>query len=147
MTVPAPTPMFTVGHAPHWRTRRSITRMNYLTILALLPACLAGAIGQAFGARAAHLDASMGAMSDVVRVLVVEMGLDSGVLWLFGILGSLALAAGLGILFEYLVQVALRQPYRAGDGHGALMGLLVALLMPPSAPWCGCSGPFPERTG
>jgi electron transport complex protein RnfD len=57
------------------------------------------------------------------------------VLWLFGILGTVALAMGAAVLIEYVTQMVLRQPYRAGDGHGALMGLLLALMMPPTVPW------------
>lgn len=129
------TPTFTVGAAPHLRRRISVTWLNWTMLLALVPAAVVGAVTHAFGERAAALDASSGAMSRVIRVLVVEMGLDSGVLWFFGILGTVALGLGLGMFFEYASQVLMRQPYRATDGHGALMGMLVALLMPPTVPW------------
>ncbi len=126
--------IFTVGPAPHWRSPGSVTRMNLAYLLALLPTVVLGAVGHAYGEKTVQLSASFGPMNKVIEVLVVEMGLDSGALWLLGILGTCALAAGLGALVEYLAQVAMRQPYRATDGHGALMGLLVALLMPPSVP-------------
>ena len=133
MTSGAPT--FTVGSAPHWRTRSSITRMNYAFILTLLPTALVGAVAHAFGSKATALDAAFGPLHPIVKTLVVEMGLNTGVLWLAGITGTVVLAMGVGVLAEYVCQVAMRQPYRAADGHGALMGLLVALLMPPTVPW------------
>jgi electron transport complex protein RnfD len=133
--VASPTSTYTVGTAPHWRSRSSITRLNHAFILALVPTALAGAVGHAFGDHAVRLDASVGPLNRVVKVLTVEMGLDAGALWLLGILGTLALAMGFGVLVEYLCQVAMRQPYRAMDGHGALMGMLLTLLMPPTVPW------------
>ena len=126
---------YTVGAAPHWRSRSSIARINYATILALVPTAFAGAVGHAFGPKAASLDGSFGPLNSIIKVLAVALGLDSGVLWLFGIFGTLLLAMGVGVLVEYASQVAMRQPYRATDGHGALMGLLVGLLMPPTVPW------------
>ena len=38
------------------------------------------------------------------------------------------------MLVEYVSQMAMRQPYRALDGHAALMGVLLALLLPPTVP-------------
>lgn len=125
----------TVGSAPHLRTGSSITKLNHAYILALLPAALVGAVAHAFGAKAKPLDAEIGPINNVLKILVVEMGMDTSVLWLFGILGTLALGFGVGALAEYLSQVIMRQPYRATDGHGALMGLLIAMLMPPTVPW------------
>jgi electron transport complex protein RnfD len=128
-------PTFTVGAAPHWREDVSLTRLNYAFVLALTPTALLGAVGHAFGEKAAELDASAGLMNQVIQTLAVELGLDSSALWLLGILGTLALGMGLGMFFEYVSQVLMRQPYRATDGHGALMGMLMALLMPPAVPW------------
>ncbi len=133
-TPPPPSTIYTVGAAPHIRSRPSITKTNNLYILALLPTAFLGAVGHAFGDKAAALDAGFGPLNSITKTLSVEMGVDSGPLWLFGILGTLGLAAGLGALIEYLSQVAMRQPYRATDGHGALMGLLLALLLPPTVP-------------
>jgi len=128
-------PKFTVGSAPHWRSRASITKTNLAFIVALLPTALAGAIAHSFGARAVKIDAAFGPVNPVLKTLVVEMGVNSGVLWLFGILGTLALAMGVGLFAEYLIQVVMRQPYDATNAHGALMGLLIALLCPPGIPW------------
>ncbi len=124
-------PTFLVGAPPHWRTRLSVSRVNHAFILALVPTFLLGAIGIAFGPSAADLDLRFGATT---RALAHQMGIDSGPLWLLGILGTVALGLGLGALIEYLIQIILRQPYRAIDGHGALMGLLLVLLLPPTVP-------------
>lgn len=125
----------TVGPGPHWRHPNSLTRVHYAFVLALAPTALAGAIGHAFGDKAADLNSAFGPMNQLIKILTVEMGLDSGILWLFGILGTVALGMGVGVFVEYASQVAMRQPYRATDGHGLLMGMLVALLMPPTVPW------------
>jgi electron transport complex protein RnfD len=126
---------FTVGSAPHWRSRTSITKMNMAFILALVPTLFAGAIAHSFGSRAVEINAAFGPVNPIVKLLVVEMGVDSGVLWLFGILGTVLLALGVGLMAEYLIQIVMRQPYHATNGHGALMGLLMALLSPPGIPW------------
>ena len=131
----APPITLTVGTAPHWRARTSVSRLHVVTILALLPTALLGAVGHAFGDRAAALDGAFGPLNAVIKALTVAMGVDSGALWLFGILGTLALAMGVATLVEYGAQVLMRQPYHATDGHGALMGLLLALMMPPTVPW------------
>jgi electron transport complex protein RnfD len=123
---------YTVGAPPHWRTRASIAKINHAFILALIPTFLFGAIGNAFGDNATAVDQRFG---QTTRTLVAEMGVDAGTLWFLGILGIVALGLALGALVEYLVQLAKRQPYRAVDGHGALMGLLLVLLLPPSVPW------------
>ncbi len=126
---------FTVGAAPHLRTTSSVSRLNHAYILALLPTGLLGAIFHAYGSKAVPMSAEVGPLNPVLQLLVVEMGVDTSLLWLFGILGTLALGFGAGALIEYVCQVLMRQPYRATDGHGALMGLLIALLMPPTVPW------------
>jgi electron transport complex protein RnfD len=112
--------------------------MHHLTVLALMPTVVLGAIGHAFGVgRATALDpadAGVGSLGGVVRVLGSEMGVDSGTLWLLGILGMVALASGFAVLVEYVCQIAMRQPYRALDGHAALTGVLLALLLPPTVP-------------
>lgn len=125
----------TVGPAPHRRAALSISKINYAQILLLAPTVLAGAIGHAFGDKETGLDQAFGPMNEVIRALAVALGLDSSVLWLFGIVGTVALAMGAGMFIEYAVQVFMRQSYRATDGHGALVGMLVALLMPPTVPW------------
>ncbi len=135
--MPDPSTHYTVGAAPHVRARRGLTRAHHLTVLALMPTALFGAIGHAFGPKAAVLDpadAGVGSLGPIVKMLAVEMGIDTGPLWLLGILGTVALASGFAVLVEYLSQIAMRQPYRALDGHAALMGVLLALLLPPTVP-------------
>lgn len=125
----------TVGPAPHLRARSSVGRMNLATILALAPVALLGAIGHAFGPKSAALDGAFGPLNAIIKELTIAMGVDSGVLWLFGILGTVALAMGVAVLVEYGCQIAMRQRYHAMDGHAALMGMLLALMMPPTVPW------------
>ena len=127
-------PKFTVGPAPHKRSGSSITRMNIVFILALMPALIAGAIVHSFGHNGVSPNVAISPIPQFSRIFLVEMGLNSGAIWLLGIFGMIAFGMGLGVLTEYLCQVAMRQPYRATDGHGALMGLLVVALMPPTAP-------------
>ncbi len=127
-------PRFTVGFAPHWRSATSITKMNFAFILALIPTLLVSASSQFFSDSAVKMDGAIGPMSSVLKTLVIEMGLDSGFLWFSAVFGMCLFGMGLGVLTEYVCQVAMRQPYHATNGHGALMGLLVALMMPPSAP-------------
>jgi electron transport complex protein RnfD len=109
--------------------------MNMTFILALLPTGLAGAVAHSFGERNVELNAAFGPLHPLLETLVVEMGVNAGVLWLFGILGTLALGMGTGLLVEYACQLLMRQPYHATNGHGVLMGMMMALLAPPSVPW------------
>jgi Na+-translocating ferredoxin:NAD+ oxidoreductase subunit D len=126
---------FTVGAAPHWRTSTSITKMNVVFLLALLPTAFLGAIVHAFGSRDVELTGAFGPLNVLLETGVKEMGVGSGSLWLFGILGTVLLGMGTGLLVEYLCQIAMRQPYHATNGHGALMGLILALMCPPGVPW------------
>ncbi len=127
-------PRFTVGYAPHWRSKSSITKMNIAFILFLIPTIIVSAFGQFYGSQAVELDASITSVSSVLRTLTLEMGLDTGFLWFSGVFGTVLFGMGLGLLIEYACQVLMRQPYYATNGHGALMGLIIALLMPPSVP-------------
>ncbi len=127
-------PRFTVGFPPHWRSTTSITKMNIAFILALLPVILVSASSQFFATRAVELNSAFGPINSILKTVIVEMGLDSGFLWFSGVLGICLFGMGLGILVEYVCQVVMRQPYDATNGHGALMGLIIALMMPPSAP-------------
>ncbi|MHC4942824.1 MAG: RnfABCDGE type electron transport complex subunit D, partial [Planctomycetota bacterium] len=128
-------PRFVVGTAPHWRSRTSIAGTNYAFMLALAPAALVGAIAYSFGSKAVAMTAGTGPLAQVIKVLVEEMGMNAGVLWFLGTLGIVLLGIGMGILTEYLCQMLMRQPYHVTNGHGALMGMILALLMPPTAPW------------
>lgn len=127
-------PRFTVGFPPHWRSAVSITRLNIAFILALLPTIVVAAFAQFYGPLAVPLDSSVTSVSGVLKTVVLELGLDSGFLWFTGVFGLSLLGMGAGIVVEYICQVLMRQPFHATNGHGALMGLLIALLMPPSAP-------------
>jgi electron transport complex protein RnfD len=127
--------LFTVGAGPHWRNKTSISKMNYAFLLALIPTALAGSLAHGFGPKAAELGATYETVNPLVRILTLEMGVNAGPLWMIGAFGTLALAVGTAILAEYASQIVMRQPYRANDGHAALMGLLIGLLLPPSVPW------------
>ncbi len=129
-----PTARFTVGAAPHWRTQTSITRMNLVFLAALLPTALAGAIVHAFGSRDVDVTEAFGPLHVLLETGVREMGVGSGPLWFFGLLGQLILGMGAGLLAEYACQITMRQPYHATNGHGVLMGLIMALLCPPGIP-------------
>ena len=126
---------YTVGAAPHWRTKTSITRMNLVFLAALLPTAFAGAIAHAFGARNVDVTGAFGSLNPLLVTGVSEMGVGSGPLWFIGILGTLILGMGVGLMAEYICQVAMRQPYHATNGHGVLMGLIMTLMCPPGIPW------------
>lgn len=124
--------LFTVGPPPHRRAPTSISQINYAYLLALLPATVVGVVSFGFtGAQAAMPSHVAG----ILGTLLKELGFEPGVLKIVGAAGVIGLAMGLGVLVEYLTQVLMRQPYHAVNGHGALMGLLLALLLPPTVPW------------
>ncbi|MBT4266850.1 MAG: 4Fe-4S dicluster domain-containing protein [Deltaproteobacteria bacterium] len=127
-------PKFTVGFAPHFRTRASIAKMNLAFIMALLPTILFSAASHFYGPDAANISAAVGPATSLAKTLLLELGLDAGFLWFSGVLGSAVFGLGFGVLVEYICQVVMRQPYHVVNGHGALMGLFIALLMPPTAP-------------
>jgi electron transport complex protein RnfD len=108
--------------------------MNIAFILFLIPTIIVSAFAQFYGPQAVELNASITTVNSLLRSLTLEMGLDTGFLWFSGVLGTVLFGMGLGLLVEYACQVLMRQPYYATNGHGALMGLIVALLMPPSVP-------------
>ncbi len=129
-------PVFTVGPGPHWRASSSIAQTNYAYLLALLPAAVVGVVAYSFGPAApAELPPATNLFQEFVRIALRELGVHAGALSLIGAAGVVLLAMGVGIFAEYAIQVIFRQPYRATDGHGALMGLIIAMLMPPSVPW------------
>jgi len=127
-------PTLTVGTSPHRRTTTSITKMNVAFIVALCPVALVGAIAHSFGPNATAMKTASGPFAAVIETLVVEMGLNTGILWLSGIFGMIALGMALGILTEYVCQIVMRQPYHAANGHGALIGFIMVMLMPPTVP-------------
>lgn len=135
--------IYTVGSAPHWRSKSSIAKTNWLMLVMLLPTAIAGSYGHASSLGSGDLGASAGSEHSFVLALAGELGIDMVALWFIGIMGTLMLAMGLGMVFEYLVQLIMRQPYRALDGHAALMGALMGLMMPPSVPlWILATGIF-----
>ncbi|HUT56161.1 MAG TPA: RnfABCDGE type electron transport complex subunit D [bacterium] len=130
------TPLFTVGPPPHWRAESSITRMNYAYILALLPAAGVGCIAYGFGPEALQsLGVGTGVFSRALGFLVRELGIPVAVFSMIGAMAVVALGMGTGILAEYAVQILFRQPYHVTNGHGALMGLIIGVMMPPTVPW------------
>jgi len=128
-------PKFSVSFAPHIRSSGSITKTNLAFIFALLPAILVSASLQFIGSNAAKMNAALGPIDGNLKTVVVELGLDSGFLWFSGVLSMAVFGLGLGFFTEYLCQVFMKQPRYATNGHGALIGLLIVMLMPPSIPW------------
>lgn len=124
----------TVGPGPHWRSRASVTQINLFFLLALLPTVVLGAIIHSFGARSVQLHSGFAPVNPILKILAVELGVSSGALWLLAISGMVLFAMGTALIVEYLCQLIMRQPYHATNLHGVLIGLLLVLLMPPSAP-------------
>lgn len=50
-------------------------------------------------------------------------------------LGVISLAVSTAILWELLLNRAMRQPTTIGNGNAALVGLLLAMVLPASTPW------------
>ena len=50
-------------------------------------------------------------------------------------LGVISMAMATAILWELLLNYASKRPFTVGDGNAALIGLLLALVMPASTPW------------
>jgi Na+-translocating ferredoxin:NAD+ oxidoreductase subunit D len=50
-------------------------------------------------------------------------------------LGVICLAMSTAILWELLLNRAMRRPFTIGDGNAALIGLLLGMLLPASVPW------------
>lgn len=128
-------PKFSVSFSPHIRSSGSITKTSFAFILALLPALLVSASLQFVGSNAAKMNAALGPIDSTLKTVVIELGLESGFLWFSGILSMAIFGLGLGFFTEYLCQVYMKQPRHAINGHGALIGLLIVMLMPPSIPW------------
>ncbi len=128
--------LFTVGPPPHRRSLSSISLINYAYIAALFPAAAIGAILYGMGPEGAqYLPVGTGLFSRFVEIMLREMGVDPWVLTMVGAFGVLLLAMGAGILVEYITQIIFRQPYHALNGHGALMGLIMAMMVPAGIPW------------
>lgn len=50
-------------------------------------------------------------------------------------LGVLALSISCAMIWELLMDLAMRRPVSIGDGNAAVIGLLFAMLLPATAPW------------
>ena len=50
-------------------------------------------------------------------------------------LGVIALAMACAMIWELIMNVAMRKPFSIGDGSAAVTGLLLGMLMPATAPW------------
>ena len=89
-----------VSHAPFWHNGSRITNRSYHTMLAALPAVLAG-------------------------------------LYYYGIpvFGVVCLSVATAILWELAINLVTKQPVTIGDGNAALIGLLLAMLLPATMPW------------
>ena len=122
----------TVGAAPFVRAKTSLSFVNFAYILVLVPVVLVSAIAFMQDSYVANQGTAFGAIPGLLNMLIGQLGVGPNVLMLVGVLGVAALGMGTGVLAEYAIQVAFRQRYEATNGHGALMGLLVAFLMPPT---------------
>lgn len=93
---------FIVSHAPFWHCGRSVSERSYHTMLAAVPAVVAGIIF--YGSSA---------------------------------LGVVALSISTAMGWEYLFNRIAKQPISIGDGNAALVGMILAMLMPATMPWWG----------
>ncbi len=50
-------------------------------------------------------------------------------------LGVVSLSIGCAVLWELLTNIVMRRPISIGDGNAVLIGLLLAMLLPATAPW------------
>jgi Na+-translocating ferredoxin:NAD+ oxidoreductase subunit D len=89
-----------VSHAPFWHSGHRVTERTYHTMLAALPAVLAGFFY--YGTPA---------------------------------VGVVCLAVASAVLWELAINLATKRPITVGDGHAALIGLLLAMLLPATMPW------------
>jgi electron transport complex protein RnfD len=89
-----------VSHAPFWHNGSRITTRSYHTMLAALPAVLAG-------------------------------------LYYYGIpvLGVVCLSVATAMLWELAINLVTKRPVTIGDGNAAVIGLLLAMLLPATMPW------------
>jgi Na+-translocating ferredoxin:NAD+ oxidoreductase subunit D len=92
--------MLVVSHAPFWHNGSGVPERSYHTMLAAVPAIIAG-------------------------------------FFYYGIpaLGVVALSISTAIIWEWLMNRVARRPVTIGDGNAALLGLLFAMLLPPTVPW------------
>jgi electron transport complex protein RnfD len=89
-----------VSHAPFWHSGSRVTERSYHTMLAALPAVVAG---------------------------IVYYGVP--------VIGVISLSVASAMLWELAVNKVMKKETTIGDGHAALTGLLLAMLLPATMPW------------
>ena len=89
-----------VSHAPFWHIGNRVTERSYHTMLAALPAVLAGLVY--FGAP---------------------------------VIGVVGLSVATAMLWELLINKVMKHSPTIGDGNAALIGLLLAMVLPATMPW------------
>ncbi len=89
-----------VSHAPFWHIGNRVTSRSYHTMLAAVPAVIAGLVY--YGAP---------------------------------VIGVVGLSMATAMLWELLINKAMKKPPSIGDGNAALIGLLLAMVMPATMPW------------
>ena len=94
------TKKLTVSHAPFWHDGSGISSRSYNTMLAALPAIIAGLL-----------------LYGMPALAVVCLSVSSAMIW------------------ELLMNLATKRPLSIGDGNAAVIGILLAMLLPAGLPW------------
>jgi electron transport complex protein RnfD len=89
-----------VSHAPFWHIGNRVTGRSHHTMLAALPAVLAG---------------------------LVYYGVP--------VIGVVGLSVATAMLWELLINKVMKKSPSIGDGNAALIGLLLAMVLPATMPW------------
>ena len=88
-----------VSHAPFWHIGNRVTGRSYHTMLATLPAVIAGLVY--YGAP---------------------------------VIGVIGLSVGSAMVWELLINKVMKKAPTIGDGNAALIGLLLAMVLPATMP-------------
>jgi len=91
---------FIVSHAPFWHSGHNIPERSYHTMIAAVPAVIAG---------------------------VYYFGMSA--------LGVVAFSIACAILWEFAFNAVAKRPHTIRDGNAAVIGLLLGMMLPASAPW------------
>ncbi|UCD80062.1 MAG: RnfABCDGE type electron transport complex subunit D [Desulfobacterales bacterium] len=89
-----------VSHAPFWHNGSRVTERSYHTMLACLPAIIAG---------------------------IVYYGVP--------VIGVVSLSVASAMIWELAINKVMKKAPTIGDGHAALIGLLLAMVLPATMPW------------